>query len=179
MKCDELKQVENPIKWGLYYDKAEVDEAIAELKAELAEKDKDIAELKKSLEQKKIAEGSVCRILWNLVDSGIIKEWYFNGEYNVLLNADDPHIQISELKTKIDKVSLKFCKQLRHSNHKRCLDMARWCEAEALKCLTQQGAMIGFPWTDRFQYLQWQITHYSRWHRIWLRLAEKFKEENR
>ena len=32
MKCDELKQVENPIEWGLYYDKAEVDEAIAELK---------------------------------------------------------------------------------------------------------------------------------------------------
>lgn len=34
MKCDELKQVENPIKWGLYYDKSEVDAAIAELKAE-------------------------------------------------------------------------------------------------------------------------------------------------
>ncbi len=34
MKCDELKQVEYPIEWGLYYDKAEVDEAIAELKAE-------------------------------------------------------------------------------------------------------------------------------------------------
>ena len=32
MKCDELKQVEYPIEWGLYYDKAEVDEAIAELK---------------------------------------------------------------------------------------------------------------------------------------------------
>ena len=35
MKCDELKQVENPIEWGLYYDKAEVDEAIAELKNKL------------------------------------------------------------------------------------------------------------------------------------------------
>ena len=35
MKCDELKQVEYPIEWGLYYDKAEVDEAIAELKAKL------------------------------------------------------------------------------------------------------------------------------------------------
>ena len=32
MKCDELKQVEYPIEWGLYYDKAEVDAAIAELK---------------------------------------------------------------------------------------------------------------------------------------------------
>lgn len=32
MKCDELKQEENPIEWGLYYDKNEVDAAIAELK---------------------------------------------------------------------------------------------------------------------------------------------------
>lgn len=33
-RMSELKQVENPIEWGLYYDKAEVDEAIAEIKAE-------------------------------------------------------------------------------------------------------------------------------------------------
>jgi hypothetical protein len=33
MKCDELEQVENPIEWGLYYDKNEVDAAIDELKA--------------------------------------------------------------------------------------------------------------------------------------------------
>lgn len=34
MKCDELQQVENPIEWGLYYDKNEVDSAIDELKRE-------------------------------------------------------------------------------------------------------------------------------------------------
>ena len=34
MKCDKLQQVENPIEWGLYYDKNEVDAAIAELKRE-------------------------------------------------------------------------------------------------------------------------------------------------
>lgn len=32
MKCEELEQVENPIEWGLYYDKNEVDAAITELK---------------------------------------------------------------------------------------------------------------------------------------------------
>lgn len=37
LKCDKLEQVENPIEWGLYYDKSEVDEAIAELKAALNE----------------------------------------------------------------------------------------------------------------------------------------------
>lgn len=39
MKCDELKEVENPIEWGLYYNKAEVDEAIAELKHQVWEAD--------------------------------------------------------------------------------------------------------------------------------------------
>ena len=34
MKCEELEQVENPIEWGLYYDKNEVDAAIEELKDE-------------------------------------------------------------------------------------------------------------------------------------------------
>ena len=34
MKCDKLQQVENPIEWGLYYDKNEVDSAIDELKQE-------------------------------------------------------------------------------------------------------------------------------------------------
>ena len=43
MKCDELKQVENPIEWGLYYDKVEVDEAIAELKARIQLDDDEMA----------------------------------------------------------------------------------------------------------------------------------------
>ena len=34
MKCDKLQQVENPLEWGLYYDKNEVDAAIDELKRE-------------------------------------------------------------------------------------------------------------------------------------------------
>ena len=43
MKCDELKQVEYPIEWGLYYDKAEVDAAIAELKARIQLDDDEMA----------------------------------------------------------------------------------------------------------------------------------------
>ena len=35
MKCDELNLVENPIEWGLYYDKSDVDAAIEELKQKL------------------------------------------------------------------------------------------------------------------------------------------------
>lgn len=47
MKCDELQQVENPIEWGLYYDKNEVDAAIAELKCELKDVIDDRNEFKK------------------------------------------------------------------------------------------------------------------------------------
>ena len=43
MKCDELKQVEYPIEWGLYYDKAEADAAIAELKARIQLYDDEMA----------------------------------------------------------------------------------------------------------------------------------------
>jgi hypothetical protein len=43
MKCDELKQVEYPTEWGLYYDKAEVDAAIAELKARIQLDDDEMA----------------------------------------------------------------------------------------------------------------------------------------
>lgn len=64
-------------------------------------------------------------------------------------------------------------KQLRHSNRNRCLAMARMCESEAQKCLTQQGALIGFSETDRFQYLQGHFMHFSRWHRRWLALAKE------
>lgn len=69
-----------------------------------------------------------------------------------------------------------FAKQIAHHKYKRCLAMAMWCESEAQKCLTQQSALIYFSHTDRFQYLQWYFTHLSRWHRIWLELAEKLKE---
>lgn len=54
MKCDELKQVENPIEWGLYYDKSEVDAAIEELeeshKMEVEQLLMEIAGLKKLVE---------------------------------------------------------------------------------------------------------------------------------
>ena len=43
MKYEGLKQVEYPIEWGLYYDKAEVDEAIAKLKARIQLDDDEMA----------------------------------------------------------------------------------------------------------------------------------------
>lgn len=68
---------------------------IDEVDSILAEKDKEIEKLvgaKKSAEQ----------ILQNLLDCGLIKEWYFNGKFNAVLKADDPHLQIAELKQKLE-----------------------------------------------------------------------------
>jgi len=64
----------------------------------------------------------------------------------------------------------------RHSDYKRCLAMAKWCEAEAYKCLTQQSALICFQEKDNFQYLQRSFMHFRRWHKRWLKIAEQFKE---
>lgn len=52
-------------------------------------------------------------------------------------------------------------KELRHSNHKRCLAMAWWCSAEL--------GMLVSTWESK-------IKHYKRWQQRWLELAEKVKE---
>ena len=53
--------------------------------------------------------------------------------------------------------------QLRNQKYKRCLAMARWCDAE----------MYAYPsfGTERPKEKWWQ-----KWHNRWLELAEKFKE---
>lgn len=73
------------------------------------------------------------------------------------------------LKREADKV-------IAHNKYKRCLAMAKRCEAEAHKRLTQQCALVSFQETDRFQYLQRNFMHFSRWHKRWLKIAKHFKE---
>ena len=95
MKCDELEQVEYPIEFGSYYKKDEVDAAIAELKDELESRRQAAIDIKLSAE----------KVLRDLLDCGLIKEWYFNGKFNAVLKADDPHLEIAELKAKLDDVN--------------------------------------------------------------------------
>lgn len=51
----------------------------------------------------------------------------------------------------------------RHHKHKRCLAMARWCEAENYTECWYHENSERCKWTEK-------------WHRRWLELAEKFKE---
>ena len=55
-------------------------------------------------------------------------------------------------------------KQLRHHKYKRCLAMAKWCDAQV-------------EWYNSLNedYSFW-LELYVKWHNRWLELAEKFKE---
>ena len=62
-------------------------------------------------------------------------------------------------------------KEARHHKYKRCEAMARWCEAKMYnirrKPLCDMDDHEGWQHDDEF----WQ-----RWHKRWLKLAEKFKD---
>lgn len=53
-------------------------------------------------------------------------------------------------------------KETRHNKYKRCLAMAKWCDAEA------DVADADGDYED----MQW----YQKWHQKWLKLVENFKE---
>lgn len=73
-----------------FYLKHEADTVITELKAENRR-------IKLSVEQ----------ILSNLSGCGLIKEWFFNGAFRAVLKADDPHLQIAELKQKLHDAEMR------------------------------------------------------------------------
>lgn len=116
---------------------------------------KEIAELKRQIEFLKITHSSC-------------------GDCNKC--ADGMGIVFDENLNELKAQKAQLLKMVFHHKFKRCLAMAWWCEAEAHRSLTEQSAIIDFPEIDRFQYLQWNFTHFSRWHRRWLKLAKKFKE---
>ena len=61
----------------------------------------------------------------------------------------------------------KYCTamtELRHSNHNRCLAMAKWCKGEA------DAAFLRYNWdSGRYD----DVDFYEKWHERWLALAEE------
>lgn len=73
-----------------------------------------------------------------------------------------------------------YCSELQRQKYKRCLAMAKWCKdkVDAIKngyirssIESQNGIMTTCPpeCNPKFSF-------YSKWHKRWLELAEKFKE---
>ena len=104
MKCDELiekiKQADDDYRHKFIPINLDVEiedllGAFAELKDELESRRQAAIDIKLSAE----------KVLRDLLDCGLIKEWYFNGKFNAVLKADDPHLEIAELKAKLDDVN--------------------------------------------------------------------------
>lgn len=83
-----------------------------------------------------------------------LREWTAEKLLNKALNC------ISDDKKHI----ISLARKNNHSNYKRCMAMARWCEAELL-------AYPSFG-TESPKEKWWQ-----KWRKRWLELAEKFKGE--
>ena len=63
----------------------------------------------------------------------------------------------------LDRVTDQKCDELRHSNYKRCLAMAKWCERKRIDAADY-----------RIPREKWNF--YDNWHTRWLEFAEQFKE---
>ena len=55
-------------------------------------------------------------------------------------------------------------KEIRHQKHKRCLAMAKWCERKRVDAANY-----------RIPREKWEF--YEKWHKRYLAIADKFKEE--
>ena len=106
-------------------------------------------------------------------------------EYYLKSEADKV---IAELKKKlVEQATLRAWAeiQLRHSNHKRCLAMAEWCEATALWCYQAantlpagfHATLYGKPVMIEPNRLFNRFVLLNNWSKRWRKLAEKFKEE--
>ena len=127
-----------------YYLKSEVDAVIAELKKERDWLAKDRAQAYNDLEK---------RAQLNIKQESEIAELkeqvhdYAQGLYVMQARAE---------------------MEARHSNHKRCLAMARWCENALLGWM---GYKESFSSHQRYI----KVMLFTKWHKRWRELAEKFK----
>ena len=86
--------------------------------------------------------------------------------------------EIAELKEQIEVLKHQACKMdcmtvklyneacddIIHQKYKRCLAMARWCDAQV-------------EWYNSLnEYYSFWLELYVKWHNRWLELAERFKE---
>ena len=79
------------------------------------------------------------------------------------------------LKSEADKVIAEKDKELRHSNYKRCLAMAKWCRMHD-EFTQLESERLGIPQRTLFLEYRRKAMWWNKWQKRWLKLAEKFKE---
>jgi hypothetical protein len=136
--------------WGYHYEpNPNKDQSDIELNGEQVYLKKDADKVIAELEMKLAAEKLVLRL---------------NEPKALYSNLDT----MSRLNHKIDVVERREL----HQKYKRCLAMARWCDAEVYHIRRT-------PLCDMSEHEYWQYENdfWQRWQKRWMELAEKFKEE--
>ena len=100
-------------------------------------------------------------------------------EYVLRNSCDRAEEKIKELQKRLDyagysiiqlnSVGEKYKEKLRHSNYKRCLAMAKWCENAILGWMGHKES-----YSSHQRHIK--VMLFTKWHKRWLELAEKFKE---
>ena len=143
MQREELKEYKADENFGngLVYSILEVNQVLDKNDAEIASLKAENEKLKQKLAEK---------------DEEIYKQKWRGDEWAKACNQKDKEIESLKATAYADKV-------IAHQKYKRCLAMARWCEAE----------LFTYPpfGTESPKEKWWQ-----KWHKHWLKLAEKFKE---
>ena len=93
-------------------------------------------------------------------------EQYFTFQCNVRQMCKDVLAKLEEQEVELADKN----KELRHQKFKRCLDKAKWCEAEVRNIRRT-------PFCDMSEHEGWQHDDdfWQRWRKRWLELAEQFK----
>ena len=66
---------------------------------------------------------------------------------------------------------LEYDLNIRHHKYRRCLAMAKWCEAK----YDAEDAMVNGHYSS-WEYISKEMKYWERWGKRWLELAEQFKE---
>ena len=111
---------------GKFYLKDEVD-------AILSENDREIIKLKAEIENYIVVKNNAEQVLRDLLSCGLIKEWFYNGTYHAVLEADDPHLQIAELNAKLDEKDKEIAYWIKEYDEETKLTEALKAEIETLK----------------------------------------------
>lgn len=94
-----IAELENTVK----DDRQKAAELIGHWISVALKKRDEIKKLNKSVQDLDVAKRSAEVVFQSLLDAGLIKEWYFNGQFQALLKSDDPHVELAHLKDEIKK----------------------------------------------------------------------------